>query len=540
MKSRFAEHKGIRRPRRWILGMVAVVTGAVLALSGCATSPSAVNSATDTAPSLTWGLAISPRSLFAPSNYSQDGSSVMSLIQSQLLNISNEGKLEAGVASEWEAVDSTTYRYTIGKAVFSNGDEVTAEDVAFSLNLQLDPKVASQEGGLFSNVDSVTYKGDVVTVKLKKADSLWQFLPASITGYVYQKKSVEASLATYGTPETLPIGSGPYMVSEFVPDSQVVLVRNPKFVGDKPKYDKITFKIIPDPQTMLLAMSTGEIDGTFSVPSASIDLWKAAANVSTFSGLRWTGLTLDMTQAPYSDIHVRKALYYATDRKAIVDGLLGGLGTVSTTANDPSIFAAALDKGIVDSSYEQIETFSYDVNKAKQELAMSSVPDGFDLTLNVPQSAVLEAICQAVKADWAKIGVNVTLNLMQGGPRFQIIMDHAPNLGVQIISNTPDAPDSAQMAWQYYSSEQAVQNGNNSSNLRDPKVDALITEAQASTDSEKGAQLVLEAQIAAAKSVPSIPIAWGQYPVAVKKGGNAKGIGTWYAQQIWTDLISLK
>jgi peptide/nickel transport system substrate-binding protein len=541
MTSRFTERKGIRPPRRRILSIAAVVAAAVLALTGCTTSQGG-GGKTATATSLTWGMATSPRSLFAPTNYSLgSGSVVMSLIQSQLLNISPEGKLEPGVASKWEAVNSTTYTYTIGNAVFSNGDKVTAEDVAYSLNLQLDPKVASQEGGLFSNVDSVKYSGDVVTVKLKKADSLWQYLPASIAGYVYEKKSVEASLASYGTPETLPIGSGPYMVSKFVPDSQVVLKRNPKYVGAKATYDTITFKVIPDAQTMLLAMSSGEIDGTFDVPASSIGQWKAAAEVSTFPGLHWQGLTLDMTEAPFSDIHVRKALYYATDRQALVDGLLGGVATLSTTVNDPAIFAATLGKSEVSDSFAKIATFPFDLAKAKQELAMSSVPNGFSLTLNVPEdSAEIVATSQAIKADWAKIGVNVNLNMMPGGPRFQVIMDHKANLGVQIIGNTPDVPDPAEMPWEYFSSDQAVTNGNNSSNLNDPKVNDLIAQAQASTDAKKAAQLILQAQILAGEQVPVIPIASIQFIVAVKTGGTAKDMGPWYGQTVWTNGISLK
>lgn len=537
------QHRRFRRRGRAALGIVALAVTAALAISGCAPAQSNSNGDKTEAAgggSLNWALAESPRSLFAPTNYSTDGASIMSLIQGQLLNITPEGKLEPGVASKWEAVDGTTYKYTIGDAVFSDGAKVTGEDVAYSLNLQLDPKVASQQAGLFDNVESATADGDVVTVKLKQPSSFWQFLPASIAGYVYEKKSVEASLATYGTPETLPIGSGPYMVSKFVPDSQIVLERNPKFVGDKPKYDTITFKIIPDDQTRLLAMNSGEIDGTFSVPVAAIAQWKSAAEVSTFQGLRWRGLTLDMDQAPFSDIHVRKALYYATDRKAIADGLLSGLADLSSTVNDPSIFAGALDESAVKDSYGKIESFDFDLAKAKDEMAKSAVPSGFAATLNVPEeSATIKSISEAVKANWAKIGVDLTLNLMPGGPRFQVIMDHKPDLGVQIIGNSPDVPDPAQMAGQYLSSTQAVQNGNNSSNLRDPEVDKLIMQAQTSTDAKESAQFVLDAQVLASKQVPFIPLVWEKAPVAVKKGGSAKNIGPWYSQSIWTDLISL-
>ena len=532
------QHSRVQGPYRRLVGIAAIAVTAALAISGCTPS---TGDTTKSESKLNWALADSPRSLFAPSNYSTDGMTIMSLVQSPLLNISPAGKLEPGVATSWKAVDPTTYEYTIGDSfTFSDGDKVIAEDVAYSLNLQLDPKAASQEAGLFGDVDSVSFEGNIVTVKLKQASSFWQFLPASLAGYVWQKKSVEAALDTYGSPETLPIGSGPYMVSKFVPDSQVVLVRNPKYTGPKAKYDTITFKIIPDAQTRLLAMSSGEIDGTFQVPVANMSQWKSASEVSTFASLRWRSLTLDMEQAPFSDINVRKALYYATDRKAIAEGLLGGLAQVSSTANDPAIFLGALSESDVSKSYGEIESFDFDLQKAKDALAQSSVPNGFKATLNVPQeSDTIKAIAEAVKANWAAIGVDLTLNLMPGGPRFQVIMDHNPNLGVQIIGNTPDVPDPAQMAAQYYSSAQAAKNGNNSSNLKDPEVDALISQAQQSTDAKKSAELILQAQVLASKQVPLIPLVWEQAPVAVKKGGSATDFGPWFSMEVWPNMISL-
>ena len=70
------------------------------------------------------------------------------------------------------------------------------------------------------------------------------------------------------------------------------------------------------------------------------------------------------------------------------------------------------------------------------------MPDGFDITINVPDdSTAAITIMQAIKESWSQIGVNVELNLMPGGPRFQIILDHEPDLGVQIIGNVPDVPD---------------------------------------------------------------------------------------------------
>lgn len=529
-----------RRSPRTLLGTAVATVCLVLATAGCAPSSSVNDDRSGDTKELTWALAAEVPSLFAPTFYSTTGTTLMSLVQGQLLTLDEAGGLQPGVATSWEALDATTYEYTIdGSDVFSDGTPVTAEDVAYSLNLQLDPEIASQQAALFSSVESVSSSGDVVTVKLKAPNSLWKYMPAGIGGYVWQKASVEANPAKYGTPEVLPIGSGPYMVSEYVASSHITMKRNPHFAGEMPQFDTISFKLILDSQTRLLAMKSGEIDGTFDVPSdSSSGQWRTAASVTEFPGLVWRGLTLDMTQKPFDDIHVRKALYHATDREAIANGLLNGMATPSTTPNVPELFYGVLPQEEVDAEYAKIQTFDFDLEKAKAEIAQSSVPEGFETTLNVPDDAAsLQLIAQALKASWSEIGVDLTINLMPGGPRFQVILDHKPNLGVQIIGNLPDGPDTTQMADQYFSSSQAVVNGNNSSNFSDPTVDSLIIEATQSTDTEAAARAILEAQILASEQVPVIPLVWGKFAVAVKQGWSVGTFGPFYSNTLWVNQI---
>ena len=527
------------RNRRVMVVLIGLVTALVLAACSSPTPSTQTSTGAATVKDLVWGVADSPRSLFAPTNFSTSGTTIMSLIQGQLLTFGPNGELQPGVAESWKATSPTVYEYTIRTDLkFSDGAALTAEDVAYSLNLHLDPKVASQEASLMSSVDSVKASGDVVTVTLKRANTLWQYLPAGIVGYVWQKSSVEADLSTYGTPQTLPIGSGPYMVSEFVPDSRVVLERNPNYTGDQPQFDKITLQVIPDEQTRFLAMQSGQIDGTFDVPATGFEQWKAAASVQTIPALVWRGLTLDMDQAPFNDIHVRRALAYATDREGIAQGLTPGLGRAATTINDPSVFSSALDQATIDASYAKLPAYSYDIDKAKAELAQSSVPDGFETTMNVPSdSATAVKIGQVLVENWAKIGVKLTLNPMPGGPRFQIILDHKPDLGVQIIGNVPDAPDPMELIEQYFSSAQAAKNGNNSSNFRDAGIDKLIEQAQADTDPKSAATTALQIQEMAAEQVPVIPILWGDAAMAVKQGWSADPPGAFYSTSLWLNLI---
>jgi peptide/nickel transport system substrate-binding protein len=500
-----------------IAGRIAVAVAVALMSAACAGNNN--QNATNTVTTLTWGLSSTPANLFAPTDFSAPDSTIMGLIQDNLLVYTGDGKLVPSLAESWTASDSTTYVYKLRSgAKFSDGHAVTADDVLFSLQLQTDPSYGARESTLFANVASASASGNAITIKLKQADTLWKWLPSHMGFYIYEKSDVTANLSSYGTPQHPPIGSGPYKVKDYVPDSHITLVRNPNYWGTKPQFDTITFQIIPDDNTRLLAMQNGQIDGAFNPPGAAIVQWAIAGNLSDMPAYIWRGLTLDMQQAPFSDIHVRRALYYATDRASIAQVVSPGRAAASTALDDPALFGA-LPSGTVTSGYNQIASYPFDISKAKAELAQSSVPNGFTTTLNVPQgSAPAALISQAIQASWAQIGVNLKLNLMPGGPRFQIILDHGPNLGVQVIGNLPDVPDPTELPWLYFASDQAAKNGNNSSNLKDSQIDSLVSQALVETDPVKAANLDMQIQQLASQQVPIIPILWQDNTVVVKKG----------------------
>ncbi len=525
-----------------LLLMAMVVANVSVVGAGRVSARSARSATRDSGTTLTWGVQALPRTLFVPTDYSTLASWVMVLIQGQMLTFGPRQELEPAILSSWKQVSPTQIVYTLRPGVkFSDGNPVTTKDIAYTLGLQLDPKVAAQEAALFSSVKSVAATDSrTVTVVLKHPDSLVQYLPASIVGFVYEKKSVEANLQNYGTPQVLPVGAGPYMVQQYVPDSQITLVRNPYYYGAKPKWDKIIFKSIPDAQTMLLALRSGEIEGTFSVQPAMAPQYSSFSHVQSFPSDAWQGLTLDMKQFPFSDINVRKALAYATDAAGIERAVMGRYGRVAVTLNDPSIYSASLPAATVAHLYKTLfTTFPFSIAKAKAALAASPVPHGFATTLNVPTDSSFDTLAaQILKNDWAKIGVTLNLRLMPGGPRFQIILNHKKNLGVQIIGNSPDAPDPHEMPWEYFNCDQAVFNGNNSSNYCNPQVDALLKQSLTATPASKAAMLTIQAAALASKDVPVINLGWNDAVLAVKNGWSFSHLHAFTPWSLWLNDLN--
>jgi len=529
--------RGWRRIFISVLSLVLLGLGTLVAVPGAMAGAGTKSQKASLPSTLVWGLTTTPRTLFGPTDYAYFASFVMTLIQGQMLVYGPQEQLEPAILSSWKTVNPLEYQYTVRSGVrFSDGHPVTAADIAYDLNLNFNKKLASQFGGLFVNVKSVTYSGNVVTVKLSHPDALVRQLPATEAGLVYEEASVSKNLLDYGTPQVIPIGAGPYKISSFVPDSEITLVQNPYWYGAKQHFKTIIFKIIPNPDTMLLSLRSGQINGTFNV--GVLKEYAPFSNLQYFPGLIWNGLTLDMTEKPFSDIHVREALYYATNRQALVTGADNGLGAVSSTVDDPGIYGNSLPAAQLKSLFNQIEAFPYNITKAKQQLAMSIAPKGFTTTLNVPEDDTTDSLyAELLKSEWAQIGVNLKIRLMPGGPRFQIILNHAPNLGIQIIGNSPDGADPVEMPWEYFSSQQAVVNGNNSSNLRNHTVDGLINAAQASGPVNSAIDS-LQAAILASKYVPIIPISWLQRVVALQKGWSMTALEPFVSDVYWTENIS--
>jgi peptide/nickel transport system substrate-binding protein len=526
--------------RRWWLATCAsaVVAVAVTAFPGIA---GADHSALKV---LRWGQQTDPGSLWNATDFNGlDGAPIMSLINQGLVSLTPDNKLVPNLASSWKAVTPTKYVYTLRSGVkFSDGQPLTAKDVAYSIGVQANPKVASDEMNFFANVKTVHAAGNQVTVVLSRPDALWQYIPAHEAGYVYEEASLSQHLAGYGTPSVPPIGTGPYMVKEYVANSHVTLVRNPYYWGPKPYYDEIIFNFIPDPQTRFLAMQSGQIDGTFDVPGANLQTWRSSSNihVTTFPADGFFGLTLDMDQTtpPYNNVHVRKAIAYAVDRVGINNAVFGNTGTIANTLDDPQTLVGVLPAAQVKKAYAKIPSYSFDLDKAKAELAQSPVPQGFTDTLNVAAPcANCVAISQAIKETLSKIGITINLNMMPGPPRFQHILAHEPNLGIQLIGNTADVPNPIELPWLYFKSDQAVKGGNNSSNYRDPATDKVISQGLATLDPAVAAQDAITSQTQAANVAAMVPIVWIQTIAATSGKLHLVNPGAFFMNFLWINNL---
>src|SRR5437763_11522559 len=290
--------------RRWFLSLA---SAAALA---AAIGPHAARAAEPIA-EIKWALPAVPDTLFIPHAWSTYIGAIMSLVQEGPLAFGDDLALAPAVADSWQQVDPTTVKYHLRRGVtFGDGSPLTPDDIVATMKFHLNPDSGSQLAAFYSSVASVEASGDSeVIVKLKSPNVQFQYTAAHMAGFIFKKSQLEGHPKDIGTPDVLPLGTGPYKLVEFAPADHVVLEANEAYWGPKPVVKRIVFQSIPDRQTRLLAMRNGDVDGTFDLSISDIDQWKSLSNVEviTAPSLGIYTLTLEHSTPPFDDVHVRRA-----------------------------------------------------------------------------------------------------------------------------------------------------------------------------------------------------------------------------------------
>jgi peptide/nickel transport system substrate-binding protein len=482
---------------------------------------------------VTWALPALPDVLLVPHDWTTYSGAVMSLVQEGSLAFGDDLALQPALAEDWEAVDAKTYVFTLREGVtFHDGSPLTAEDVVFTIEWNMDPKNASQLAAFFGSVDTVEATADnEVTVSLKKPDAQFAYSMAHMSGFIMKREQVESAGKDFGTPDVLPLGTGPYRLVEFVPDDHVTLERYDDYWGERGSVERIVIRAIPDSQNRLLAMQSGDIDGTFDVPISEVDQWESleGVNVVTAPSNGVYQLILDYKTPPFDDMNVRRAIALAIDREGIVQGVLNGKGAAARAINPPGIWGGVLDEPAVNEFYDTIETYEFDLDAAREELAQSSVPDGFDFSVPVPNNdPVAINTFLAISETLAQIGITMDVRQVDSGEWLDVYFAHE-DLGAQFMAYFPDYADPANYPYLFYHSDNAAPNGLNGSNYVSAEVDALIDDSLQSTDAAARAEALQQVIARAQEDVATVPIHWPDSAMAIRDDLRLDGYNAfWY------------
>ncbi|WP_292857129.1 ABC transporter substrate-binding protein [Microbacterium sp.] len=437
---------------------------------------------------------------------------IASIAQEGLVSIDAQGRVQPGLAESWEQTDDLTYVYELrDDARFQDGTPVTADDVVFSLEEARDETASPGLAYYLTGVDTIAKTGDAeVTITLTAPDPAFAAnMSSGGAAFITSKKFWEEHDGKVGTSDALLLGSGPYQVTEFVPDSHVTLERVDTWWGDLPKVKEITVSFIPDESTRLLAAQSGDTDVAFNVPLAQAAQWEKldTMRVDYINDLSYVGLYFNTKVAPFDDPKVREAVAHAVDRDAYVTSLLRGHGEAATAIMTPESLGKAYGADEARAKLATIPQWDFDLDAAKKALAASGSPDGFEAELLTPNTGPqLGSAAQALAQNLADIGI--TLNVREVPiEEWLASLDAAGDHGINLMWYFSTLGDPAEVP-------SYLLGAGNPAGYDNPVVTDLLAQAGATSDPKARIDLLVKAETAQAKDVVNVPLWWGQSATA--------------------------
>jgi peptide/nickel transport system substrate-binding protein len=549
--------EGMRLDRRQLLrglgiGSAALAFPGVLAAcgsSGGSASPGTSGSApaklsNKDIPSLSWALSASTIvGLDIASAFEANAQMVQINGLEGLLAVSDQLTLAPLLATSWN-YDAAGLKYTfqIRPGVkFWDGTDMTADDVVFSLTRHIDPKVSSQIGSYFENVDSYVKTGaNEVTCKLKRPDPLVAnalvFAPILSEAFV---KKIGSGLGSPGAGLRI-MGTGPYQITSFPNSTSATLDRFDGYWGTKPKVKTCAFSCIADTQTLQLAVQSGQTGGTFGVPVQDAADYQKISTIRTYStpGMYICALSFDVSAPPFNDLHVRKAIAYACDREGYVRAFLDGNGTPADCVVPPQQWGSVLPQSQVATLYKKLPSYPFSLADAKKELAQSAYPHGFTTNnVLIPNNspAVVKAF-ESLSTTVKQIGINMPIQQVPTNDWLANLYGHK-KLGLVCLLFVPDYADPADYMNTIYPSANAVKNNFNLANFKDPQVDKLLQAANSAGSNAQRAQDLSQVLTISQEQLPYFGLFWQNDVMAIQNSYVYQGFTGLYYNQNWLNRI---
>ena len=394
--------------------------------------------------------------------------------------------------------DGLTYTFKLRKGVkFSNGREVVASDVKYSIERAVDPKTQGPGAGFFGAINgfedvtggkSTTLSGietpdaGTVVFKLSRPDATFLHVLAINFASVVPKEAVEAAAGDFGK---MPVGSGTFVLKEWTVGQRLVFERNPDyFVKDMPHIDKFTVEVGQEPLVALLRLQKGEVDiaGDGVPPAKFLEIKNSpeGAEIIVDGAQLHTGyITLNTKVKPFDNVKVRQALNMAVNKDRVARILNGR----ATPANQPlPPLMPGYDKSFTG--------YAYDVAKAKALLAEAGFADGFETVLYSTNTDPQPRIAQAIQQDLAAIGVKAEIralaqaNVIAAGGT----AGEAPMIWSGGMAWIADFPDASNFYGPILGCAGAVQGGWNWSWYCNKDLDARAVAADSMSDPAKAAE----------------------------------------------------
>lgn len=416
-----------------------------------------------------------------------------------LVKPDKDGNLVPAVAESYTiSEDGKVYTFLLREGVkFHNGNLVTADDIIYSLERSaglldtVDASVVVESA--FSNVSEVR-KVDETTVEVVLAESDTELI-GYLTCAIIPKDYAEQS--------TAPVGTGPFRFVSYSPQVSMVVEKNEEYYAAAAYLDKVTFKIVSNPDTAMVELLAGSMDIFSYLTQDQATQLASTFNIEEGNMNLVQALFLNNAAEPFTNPLVRQALCYALDRQGVLDMVAGGNGTI-IGSNMFAGFTKYYDESLA--SY-----YSYDIEKAKELLTEAGYPDGFSFTITVPSNYKFHVdTAQVIVEQLKAIGVTAQISQVEWATW---LSDVYVGRDYEATIIGLDAKLAARNVLERYVSTAS----NNFMNYSNEEFDAIFANAIASIDDAEKVTLYKELQGILTKDAASVYIEDPALLVAVNK-----------------------
>jgi peptide/nickel transport system substrate-binding protein len=406
-------------------------------------------------------------------------------IYENLVTRNLDGEIEGVLAVEWEtSEDGLSWTFKLREGVlFHDGTPFNAEAVKYNIERILSKDTKSPRITMFEMISEVDVQSEYeVTITTE-----YVFAPflAQLCGYnlgMISPTAAEQWGEEYGLH---PAGTGALKVQTWEPGRSLSFTKFDEYWGVKSTIDTLSFKTVPEDASRVMMMMTGDADVASGIPPIQVSELDADPNVEVMNetGFRTIYFGFNCNAEPFNDVRVRQAISYAIDKNAIIDNLLRGLAT----------YPSGIESTVIAYSAQDLDPYTYNVEKAKALLADAGYPDGFKSVIHSPEGRypMDRQVCEVIQAMLMEIGIDAQIQVLDWGAMQEVIENDSTESRMFLMGKGSQTGDVDYGLTYNFRSGNAM----NCTQLADDEVDRMLAEERMTIDPVAREKILYDLQV---------------------------------------------
>ncbi len=456
-------------------------------------------------------------------------SAVCSHIYEPLVVLDPDARLAPGLALSWKAINDTTWEFKLRKGVkFHNGEEMTAEDVAFSIDRPATLKNSTTPFTGYTKAITGKKIVDPYTIQFTTATP-YPVLPNDLNRiFIVSKKAAEKATTEDFNLGKVAAGTGPFKLVKYNKGQSIQLARNDHYWGEKPAWSAVTLKMLTNDPARMSALLSGDVQAVENVQANMVSKFKFGQDTRVFgkASSRFVFAFVDfrdttphafdkggkkLDKNPLKDVRVRQAISKLIDRNVLAEKTLDKLGLPTANVAVPGMFGYN----------PNLKPDTVDVAGAKKLLAEAGYPDGFAITFFSPNNRFIndEQVALTIGQMLTRGGIETKVETMPISTFIGKASKKEAGFGLLGWGVGGGEPSGALRGLLATTDKDKGLGAYNWASYSNPKFDTLLLDAMHTVDDAKREKLLQDAtELAIAKDYALIPLYNQVVTWAMKKG----------------------